>query len=263
VHIAEMARFLSKLWYYNFAMEGNYYLNKTVLKYMKYNKGFIGIGMTIAIIVVLAVGGVVYYTTTISTPSLSNTEDINYPSVEQNSTQSTTNNVSQLTNNPSTSSENTVTTSQDKNGKYIGYIKIVSSTDNNYYLEIDYIQWISKCVANAQTNYCMNGFEIVNSNPLIRTFPISNNAVIKMQTFSHQTSGIDVGNFNWNEVVNLSQFKGIINGSITPPSYLDMGPGANPYTGWYNTGSTTQRGIPFWITLNNGEITEITEQYLP
>ena len=84
-----------------------------------------------------------------------------------------------------------------------------------------------------------------------------------MQTFSHQTFGIDKGNFNYNEVVNLSKFKGIINGDITPPSYLDMGSGANPYTGWYNIGSTTQRGIPFWITENNGVVTEITEQYIP
>ncbi|MCR4334478.1 MAG: hypothetical protein NUV47_01985 [Patescibacteria group bacterium] len=45
---------------------------------MKYNKGFLGIGMIIAIVAILAVGGgVVYYTTKTPAPSL-NTEEDNY-----------------------------------------------------------------------------------------------------------------------------------------------------------------------------------------
>ena len=147
----------------------------------------------------------------------------------------------------------------DQNGQHIGYIKSVSSPSGNYSLNIDYIQWITPCVANPTTSYCMNGYEVVNSNPLIRTFPISSSAVIKMQTWSHDVNG----NFNYNEIVSLSLFKGIINGTSIPPSYTDMGSGANPYTGWYNTGTTTVRGIPFWITLSGGIITNITEQYIP
>jgi len=54
---------------------------------MKYNKGFIGVGMIVAIIAILAVGGgAVYYAT--KTPALSsNTEENNYqPQINQNST---------------------------------------------------------------------------------------------------------------------------------------------------------------------------------
>jgi hypothetical protein len=169
------------------------------------------------------------------------------------------NNLKIESDNYSISNENITHSDQDKNTKYIGYIKNVSSTKNNFYLDIDYVQWISPCTSEK----CPNGYVIKNDNPLIRTFPISKNVIIKMQTFSHQTSGVDKGNFNYNEIVSLDKFKGIINGTVIPPSYLDMGPSANPYTGWYNTGSTTQIGAPFWITLNNGIITEITEQYIP
>ena len=54
---------------------------------MKYNKGFVGIGMIIAIIAVLVVGGgAFYYATQTQTPA-SNTEENNYQSpVNQNST---------------------------------------------------------------------------------------------------------------------------------------------------------------------------------
>lgn len=56
---------------------------------MRYNKGFIGIGMIIAIVTVLAVGGgAVYYATKTPTPS-SNTEGSNYPPVDQNQNSTT------------------------------------------------------------------------------------------------------------------------------------------------------------------------------
>ncbi len=51
----------------------------------KYNKGFLRVGVIIAVIVFLVVGGVVYYATKTSTPSL-NIEENNYqPQTNQNS----------------------------------------------------------------------------------------------------------------------------------------------------------------------------------
>jgi len=236
---------------------------------MKYNKGFAPVIILIIVLGVLAVGGVVYFVGKSSAPKNEVSDNSNqYPPVTQNQNPSTTSNnyVPPTTNNnppvnnPTTSNENNTTTDQDRNGKHIGYIKSVSDVNGNYSLKIDYIQWIIPCVANAQTSYCMNGYEVVNSNPLIRTFSISNNAVIKMQTWSHDVNG----NFNSNEIVSLSQFKGVINSTLIPPSYTNMTQyNPSPYTGRYNTGTTTVRGIPFWITLNNGIITEITEQYIP
>ena len=56
---------------------------------MKYNKGFVGIGVIIAIIVALAIGGgVVYYATKTPAPS-SNTEENNYQSQANTQTNNT------------------------------------------------------------------------------------------------------------------------------------------------------------------------------
>lgn len=60
---------------------------------MKYTKGFVGIGITIAVIVALVVGGgAVYYATKTKAPSQENVGVNNYQPVEQNYTPPTTNN---------------------------------------------------------------------------------------------------------------------------------------------------------------------------
>jgi hypothetical protein len=63
-----------------------------------------------------------------------------------------------------------------------------------------------------------------------------------MQTFSKNSAG----EFNLHETVTLAQFEKIINTD-----------------GRYNTGSLTVQGIPFWITLNDGVVVQIEEQYIP
>ena len=60
---------------------------------MKYNKGFVGIGVIVAIIAALVVGGgVVYYATKTKAPSQENAGVNNYQPAEQNYTPPTTNN---------------------------------------------------------------------------------------------------------------------------------------------------------------------------
>lgn len=109
----------------------------------------------------------------------------------------------------------------DVNGKHIGYIKSIDSKNN---LSIDYVQWVSPCVA------CMNGFDVVNDNTKLRSFPILDTAQIKLQTYSHNSSG----GFNWNQVVSLPIFKNALNSNLL-----------------------------YWVTLKDGKVIEITEQYRP
>ncbi|MFA6999721.1 MAG: hypothetical protein WC241_01245 [Candidatus Paceibacterota bacterium] len=130
------------------------------------------------------------------------------------------------------------------------YLKSVYVKNGKNYIDVDYIQWVA--CAYSETNGCMNGYDIINDNPLIRTFLISDNVVIKMQTFSHQTSGPDKGNYNWNESVSLQKFKGIIDGSIMSPDYQ----GSLPYTSHF-------KQLPYSITVKNNIVTEITERYIP
>jgi len=122
------------------------------------------------------------------------------------------------------------------NGQHIGYIKSISQNNGNYYLVIDYIEWITDCVPDGYN--CMNGFEIVNNSSTLNAFTISNNATVIMQTLSHTGDG----EYNWNQQISLSELQNVINGSSTP---------------WYS------QSIPFWIELQDGVIMKITEQYVP
>jgi hypothetical protein len=115
----------------------------------------------------------------------------------------------------------------DFNGKHIGFIKSIDSKNN---LSIDYVQWVSPCVANPSTSYCMNGFDVINDNTKLRSFSVLDTAQIKLQTYSNDSSG----NFNWNQVVSLPVFKKALNSDLL-----------------------------YWVTLKDGKIVEITEQYRP
>lgn len=162
-------------------------------------------------------------------------------------------------NKPKSSNENG-TKNQDKNGEHLGYIKSISTANDKYSLKIDYIQWIN-CSYDEKTDSCNNGFEIVNSNPLVRTFPISGKAIVEMQTLCHHTSGIDKGNFKSCEI-SLIQLKAMIDGTIVPSSdlYIPTSDGADESI--YAV-SATDSGLPFSITLRNGVVTKIAEQYIP
>ena len=133
-----------------------------------------------------------------------------------------------------------LSSASDKNGKHIGYIKSISSSNGNYSLKIDYIQMNDCTPAPGAPESCNNGFEIINNNPLIRTFIISSSlssgTPIKMQTYWQ--NGQQISN------ISLATLKGLINSSVSDLAY------------WKTI-------IPFWITLDNGVVADISEQYLP
>lgn len=186
---------------------------------MKHNEGFIGMGLILVIIGVLVVGCGAYY---LETKNSSVPEDAvidnSQPIVNQD--------------------ENNV----KNDGKYIGFIKNISSKNGISSLIIDYVQWITPCVPNASIDYCLNGYTVKNDNLLLRTFPISKDVQVKLQTYSHDT----YGNYNWNQIVPFSEFATALN-----DSYILMNP---PYPA---------QGLLYWITLSNGVVTTITEQYQP
>ena len=105
---------------------------------MKYNKGFIGVGVIIAIIVTLAVGGgVVYYATKTPAPSSNAVENNYQPQANQNSTIPPTTNTQAQNNNPSSAPVGTPSTSNLKtytNTKYgfeFQYPSTWKECDNN------------------------------------------------------------------------------------------------------------------------------------
>jgi len=124
------------------------------------------------------------------------------------------------------SSKNPIESGDDENGQHIGYVQSVSGSGNNYSLVIDYIQWVTSCTSNVPVGNCMNGFQIINSNTTLRTFPISSSATVQALTT------------DWEPVsTNVQQFANSISN---------------------NTAYRLN-----WITLENGVVTEITPQYTP
>lgn len=130
--------------------------------------------------------------------------------------------------------------------KQIGYIKSVYTKGNKEYLDIDYIQWLTgeegidaaiedeECTRRED---CLpNGFYIRNQNPKIRTFEISSNVEVRMQTLSWAPDG----NFNFNESISYERFKDVFSRNVRSLQEL-----------LYN------------ITIQNSVITKIVQQYVP
>lgn len=185
---------------------------------MKNNKGFVPILMIVAILAVLAVGGVVYYTVKNSKTTLQNTQTNN------SQLQANQNSVSNIFV-PSNTKTQTSETNDASNGKYIGYIKSISTKDGKGSLVIDYVQWIN-CTSDSSGS-CPDDYKIVNNNPLLRTFPISDNVTVTINVDARPV------------VSSLPSLISTIN---------------NLHSG---------NGDLCNIILNNGVVTDITEVYTP
>jgi len=143
--------------------------------------------------------------------------------------------------NENENNQNNTIVDNTKTSKEIGLIKQIYVDQNgNKKLEIDYIQLGGQ-------DECGGGVTcIINENPQLRTFIITNNVEIIMQTLSHTSNG----NFENNQSISFDYFKQKFNDTT---SYNDY-----PYN--Y---SNYLKAIPYWITIENNTITKIEEQYMP
>lgn len=135
------------------------------------------------------------------------------------------NNVTNTSNGNSTSNNTTTT-----NSKEVWIIKQIYNDSNwNRKLEIDYVQlrWYGE-------NGCEYPLCIVNENPKLRTFTVSNNVQIVTKTLSYE-----------GQIISFDFLKGIFND--TNNSY-------NEYQ--------YLKDIPFRITIENDVIVKIEEQYV-
>jgi len=152
------------------------------------------------------------------------------PSVQPTITAPTA--VATPTETPSAAPEQLQESGDDVNGQHIGYIKNLTDTDGAYSMTINYVQWTS-------CKNCPDDYSLTNTNTKLRTFPIAANAAVLLQTYSH---GATNGNFNWNQMVSLSDFAAIF---------------AHPMNDY------TATRLLYWITIKNGTVTNIVEQYQP
>ena len=136
-----------------------------------------------------------------------------------------------------------------KTERSIGYIKKVYEKGGRNFMDIDYIQWFSgdraleamredgECEVNDLECYPPNGYYIRNVNSKIRTYPISDNVKIYMQTYRLE----EAGNITWDKEITFNEFKNI----YTTQDYPHL------------------REVPYWVEIESGEIVKITEQYVP
>lgn len=139
-------------------------------------------------------------------------------------------------------------TTQYVGEKQIGFVKKVYAKSGKNYLNIDYIQWLTGDAAEKalredgqcpKTGECIvyDGYYIRNQNPLIRTYELSLDVKIVMQTYSAEQTGIVMNN----EEITIDQFKNI----YTSSSRLGL------------------RNVPYIVEISNQQIVKITEQYIP
>lgn len=141
-------------------------------------------------------------------------------------------------------------TTQYVGEKQIGYIKKVYTTSGKNYLNIDYIQWLTGDAAEKamredgqcpKTGECIvyDDYYIRNQNPLVRTFEISLDAKIVMQTYDAEKTGIVMNN----QEISFGQLKSIFSSGTDPNAQL--------------------KDVPYIVEISNQQIVKITEQYIP
>lgn len=131
----------------------------------------------------------------------------------------------------------------------VGYILDLYEQGGQWHISVDEIEWLTgkdAVEAMVEAGSCAswetdceppNGFYIRNREESTRSYPLSKQATISMQTLSH---GPD-GNFNWDEQIDLDRFRQILEGD--PGSPL--------------------RTVPYQITVVGGTVTAIREVYIP
>ena len=131
--------------------------------------------------------------------------------------------------------------------KALGYITAVYDKNGKRYLDIDYIQWLTGDDAKkamVEDGLCeneadcvvTNDYHIKNQNPKIRTFEISPQAKIYTQTLDLETTGI-----NWDQEITYDRFKGLFEADVIE----------------------RQKYLPYHISIGDGIVYEVTEQYIP
>jgi hypothetical protein len=131
------------------------------------------------------------------------------------------------------------------NDKQMGFITSIDKNGEQYSMNIDYANMLNgneakqqmiadKVCTTIDTCDLPNGYYIANVNPKIRTFPISPSVTIDVST-SHQS--ISLENVMDKQTITLDQLRTLIN--------------AEEYQ------------VPWWITISDGFITHISQQYLP
>lgn len=85
-----------------------------------------------------------------------------------------------------------------------------------------------------------DGYYIVNEDDQLERYPVAPNAQVLMQIYDHTGNPEDV-DISWNEQVSLEKL----------------------FSLFQNTGVLDVSGFPYHLTIENGQVTSIVQQYVP
>lgn len=141
---------------------------------------------------------------------------------------------------PVPSSEDTVTV----------MVSSLEEKDGHLYLKADNIEWYEGAAADKKflkrekdtdgMDGALDGYYIVNDEVKLESYEIAPDAKVLMQIYDHDGSyeGMDI---KWNEPVSLNKFQAIYNNN----SLLDI------------------KAFPFHLTIQDGKVVQIIQQYIP
>ncbi|UQZ35615.1 hypothetical protein C2I18_20065 [Paenibacillus sp. PK3_47] len=147
------------------------------------------------------------------------------------------------------------TTAKAQSGEQIrhlsAYIHTVQAEDGRTVLTADEIEWYEGADADrifaerdpegaAELGGTPDGYYIVNDSDLLSTYPVSDSASVLMQIFDH-TGNIEDLDIHWNEAISLEQFKE----EFAKTDVFDLSQS------------------PYHLTIQDGVITSIVQQYTP
>jgi hypothetical protein len=129
------------------------------------------------------------------------------------------------------------------------YIKNVYKMGGKTYITADYIEWYEGKEADTQfrlrehaegLNEAPDGYYIINDNKRLRTFEVANDSIVLMQYYNRTAKGTN-NDIIWNEKISLPKFFSIINDN----------------SGW------GMKDYPYHLTVKNGKIVKIIQQFIP
>lgn len=135
-------------------------------------------------------------------------------------------------------------------GNHTAYIAKLTEQGGRTLLTADYIQWYEGAKADQvfkerekdaeDMDGPPDGYYIVNDSPKLRTLEVADDAVVLMQYYLH-AGQTDQGDIVWNERISLEKFKEL----LADRSQLDL------------------TGFPYHLTVKDGKVVKIVQQYLP
>jgi hypothetical protein len=129
------------------------------------------------------------------------------------------------------------------------YIDQIYQADGQTYVKADFIEWYEGEAANKvfrereqdpDITEAPDGYYIVNDDKQLQTLRIASDVKIYMQIYNRNGNVVEA-NTNWNEEINVAQFVSLF--SVNSEMNL--------------------KDYPYHLTIENGAIVKITQQFIP